>query len=219
MDDAGKQAALQRKARSEAILEKEGLPIHSGLPLIGLDEEVRPRSVEEIGYRALSLLPIAGRGCGLEPDAEAAMIENHDLHKHFSPAEQAYIKDPAPAEQTRVQFCWRFESAWVLLWALGYIDGGLAPPSAVCDVQRAYDLAFERPGAAFVAESKPLPFSDILDQADLAYRYHWAVRQLWLSGTGLPEQVNPSIVYERHYALTWLTEGGGASWDEVETDT
>lgn len=218
MDEEKSREASQRKARSEAILKSEGLPINPGLPVIGLDEGAGPRPLEEICYRALSLLPVAGRGCGLEPDDEAAMIENHDLRRHFTPAERAYIADPEPAEQARVQFCWRFESAWVLLWALGYVEEGLAPPRAVCDVQRAYDTAFSRPGAAFVKEARPLPFSDVLDQADLAYRTHWAVRQLWLTGEGLPEGVNPSIVYERHYALTWLTEGGVA-WDEVETDT
>lgn len=219
MANGKSQDALQRKARSEALLKNAGLPVNPGLPLLGLDEAVSPRPVEDICYRALSLLPIAGRGCGLEPEAEAEMIERHDLQKHFTPAEQAYIKDPSPADQTRVQFCWRFESAWALLWALGYIEEGLAPPSDVCDVQRAYELAYDRPGAAFVKDARPLPFPDLLDQADLAYRSHWAVRQLWLTGQGVPEQVNPSIVYERYYALTWLTEGAGAAWDDVETDT
>ena len=219
MDDEKMQEALQRKAGSEAILEKQGLPINPSLPLIGLDEQVMPRNVEQISYRALCLLPVAGRGCGLEPESEAAMIERHDLHKHFTPAERAYIKDPSPADQTRVQFCWRFEAAWILLWALGYIEEGLSPPKEVCDVQRAYELAFDRPGEQFVKDAKPVPFAEVLDQADLAYRYHWAVRQLWMAGEGPPEQVNTSIVYERHYALNWLVEGGGPEWDDVDTDT
>lgn len=218
MEDRKTQDAVRRKARSESLLETQGLPINRALPLIGIDEEVRPRSVEEIAYRALCLLPIAGRGCGLEPEAEAMMVENHGLGAYFTPAEQAYIKDSSPPGPIRVQFCWRFESAWVLLWALGYVEEGLAQPGEVCDVQRAYEMAADRPGERFLAEATPVAFTEVLEQADLAYRMHWALRQIWLNGEEPPDGFNPSIVYERDYALSWLTTADVA-WDEVETDT
>ncbi len=218
MEGQKTQDAIRRKARSESLLETQGLPINRALPLIGVDDGERPRQVEEIAYRALCLLPISGRGCGLEPEDEARMIQNHGLTAHFTPAEQAYIKDPSPPDPVRVQFCWHFESAWVLLWALGYVEEGLSPPKEVCDVHRAYQMAADRPGGDFLAEAKPVAFTEILDQADLAYRMHWAVRQSWMTGEDLPDDINPSIVYERNYALNWLIEPD-VNWDEVETDT
>lgn len=218
MDGETTQDAIRRKARSEGLLETQRLTINRALPLIGIDGEAKPRRVDEIAYRALCLLPIAGRGCGLEPDDEATMVANHDLGAHFTPAERAYITDPSPPDQIRVQFCWQFESAWVLLWALGYVEEGLSPPREVCDVHRAYQFAADRPGDRFLTDAKPIAFAEILDQADLAYRMHWAVRQAWMTGDEPPDDVNPSIVYERHYALNWLIEPDVA-WDEVETDT
>ncbi len=218
MENQKTQDAIRRKARSESLVESQGLPINKALPLIGIDVEAEPRSVREIAFRALCLLPISGRGCGLEPDDEAMMVENHGLTAHFTPAERAYINDPSPPEPIRVQFCWHFESAWVLLWALGYVEEGLAPPEEVCDVHRAYQFAADRPGERFLADAKPVAFAEILDQADLAYRMHWAVRQMWLTGQETPGVINPSIVYERNYALSWLTEPH-VSWDEVEVDT
>ncbi len=218
MEDQKTQDAIRRKARSESLLESQGLLINPGLPLIGIDDETAPRRPEEIAYRALCLLPIAGRGCGLEPDDEAAMVANHGLGAHFTPAERAYIKDPSTPDPVRVQFCWQFESAWVLLWALGYIEEGLSPPREVCDVHRAYEFAADRPGDRFLEDAKPVNFSEVLDQADLAYRMHWAVRQAWMTGADLPEDINPSIVYERNYALSWLIESD-VNWDDVQADT
>lgn len=218
MGDEKTQAAIKRKARSESLLDTQGFQINRGLPLIGVEGDEKSRSVEDVAYRALCLLPIAGRGCGLEPDDEATMVENHSLSTHFTPAERAYINDPSPPDPVRIQFCWQFESAWVLLWALGYIDEGLSPPKEVCDVHRAYEIAADRPGDSFLNEAKPIAFTDILDQADLAYRMHWAVRQAWLTGEELLDGLNPSIIYERHYALNWLIEPD-VDWDEVQTDT
>ena len=106
----------------------------------------------------------------------------------------------------------------MLLWALGYVEEGLSPPSEVCDVQRAYQTAADRPGERFLAEARPVAFTEVLDQADLAYRMHWALREIRINGEEPPDGFNPGIVYERDYALSWLTSANVA-WDEVETDT
>jgi hypothetical protein len=60
---------------------------------------------------------------------------------------------------------------------------------------------------------------EILDEADLIYRYHWATRGAELKGKSPPAGLDPGVVYERHYALNWLIGYMGQEWDDVSTDT
>ena len=64
-----------------------------------------------------------------------AAIEHLDLEAHFTPKERAFLKDPHPSIHDRSQFSWRYECAYTLLWALGYIDE-LKKPDSECDVPK-----------------------------------------------------------------------------------
>lgn len=213
------QEAVRRKERSESLLAEQGIPINRGLPKLPVASEVNPRPVEEIAYRVLCLLPIAGRGCGLDPADEKQIIDDYDLIDHFTPKERAYLNDPSPSEPTKINFNWRFEAAWVLLWALGYIDEELSKPTSICDVQRAYGIVFDRDREQFIADARPLPISKILDEADLIYRYNWATNEARLRGREAPSGLNNSVIVERHYALNWLVYDEFQDWDDVEIDT
>lgn len=35
----------------------------------------------------------------------------------------------------------------------------------------------------------------------------------------MPDDVEPGVVYERHYALNWLIGYMDQEWDEISTDT
>ena len=63
------------------------------------------------------------------------------------------------------------------------------------------------------------PLSDILDQADLIYRYHWAVVDARINGQDAPAGLNSGVVLERHYALNWLIGYFDQAWDDISTDT
>ena len=61
----------------------------------------------------------------------------------------------------------------------------------------------------------------ILDEADLIYRLHWAVRHADLNGRPIPLPLNRDMVMERHHALNWLIvpREEPYPWDEIPTDT
>lgn len=117
----------------------------------------------------------------------------------------------------RVQLSWRNEAAWVLLWALGHVDGQLGAPRQTCDVDVLTDIVIHTPDLDRHGLRRA---NDILNEADLIYRYHWAVRQAGIDGRDPPAGLNPGVVMERHHALNWLIGyDDGAEWDDVSTDT
>lgn len=212
------QEAQQRKARSEARLEREGVPVNRHLPMIESEAEIEPRRKEEIALRALCLLLVAVKGEGLEQDIVARIVDDYGLAPHFTPKENAFVADPEPSEHDRIQFCWRYEAAWVLLWALGYVDA-LEKPTHICDVGYAVEQMKERNTEAFIAEATLRPLADILDEADLIYRYHWAVVDARIKQQPAPAELMPGVTMERHYALNWLARYMGQLWDDISTDT
>jgi len=71
----------------------------------------------------------------------------------------------------------------------------------------------------FIEHSELRPIADILDQADLTYRYHWAVRNAQLKGQQIPAALDPGVTQERHHALNWLIGYKEQAWDLVTTGT
>jgi hypothetical protein len=210
--------ALERKERSEVLLKKEAVPINPYLPVIETVEEAKHRSVEEVAYRALALLVVSLKGEGLSQDMVDRLVKDYGLESHFSPSENAFIRDINPSKKDRVQFSWRYESAWVFLWALGYVEE-LNKPVAICDVTKAVEFMKKRSVSQFIKDSRLRSVSEILDQADLIYRYRWALVDARIKGDSPPSSLNPGVALERHYALNWLIGYADEDWDDVSTDT
>ena len=210
--------ATDRKLRSESILRAEGVPFIAWLPAIETADEALKRSKEEVALRTLCLSLVAAKAEGLEQDAVERVLESYGLRPHLSPKELAFVFDNAPSQHDRTQFIWRHEAAWTLLWALGLV-AQLGKPAQICDVEFAAEIVTERTVSEFIEDSKLRPIADILDQADLIYRYHWAVRNARIKGQQIPASLDPGVTEERHYALNWLIGYMGQAWDDVSTST
>jgi hypothetical protein len=218
MDQKTLPEALQRKARSETVLRAEGVPINRYLPVIETEGETRRRTREEVAQRALCLLVVAVKGEGLEQPIVERVASEYGLLRLFTPKERMFFESSSPSGHDRVQFAWRYEAAWALLWALGYVDA-LSRPAGICDVPRAVRTMQERTARTFVGDAKLRPLAEILDQADRIYRYHWAVVDARINGRPAPAGLEPGVVMERHHALNWLLGYMGQEWDDVTTDT
>lgn len=218
MTSSADNEALERKDRSMARLKSEGVPTIDHLPTIESEADFEPRSLEEVAYRAMSLLVVALKGEGLEQLTVDQLVEKYRLTEHFSPAENAFLADVSPSDHDRIQFSWRYEAACTLLWALGYIET-LGKPDTVCDVAGAVTMLHERTAEQFVADAKLRPVSEILDEADLIYRYHWAVVDARINGREAPAGLDPGVTLERHYTLNWLIRYMDQDWDDISTDT
>lgn len=211
--------ALQRKERSEKLLQAEGVPVNKSLPVIETEKEAKHRSKEEIAYRAAALLVVAMKSGGLEQPIVKTLIKDYGLDGYFTPKEKAFVHKASPSEQERIQFDWRYEDAWVLLWALGYVEK-LEKPTAACDVPRAVNFFMKaRNAKQFIAGAKLRSMREMLDQADRIYRYHWAVVDARVNGEKAPAALEPEVTMERHYAMNWLIGSMDQAWDDISTDT
>ncbi|RYD48086.1 MAG: DUF4272 domain-containing protein, partial [Verrucomicrobiaceae bacterium] len=95
----------------------------------------------------------------------------------------------------------------------------LPKPDGICDVPKLVGFIKDRDAAQFIKDAKLRPFPDIIDQADLIYRYHWATTDARVKNKPSPAKLEAGVVQERHYALNWLIGYMGQHWDDISTDT
>jgi hypothetical protein len=210
--------ALQRKEKSVTRLKLEGVPTIPHLPVIDDSKSAKTRTKEEIAQRTIAIAITAVKGEGVEQELVDRLVKKFGAEKFFSPEEATFIKNPKPSEKDRAKFSWRYECLWVGLWSLGYVET-LDRPGGICDVPRAVGFLRDRDTAQFIKDAKLRPLAEILDQADLIYRYHWAVVDARLKKQPAPARLEGGVVQERHYILNWLIGYMAQDWDDISTDT
>ena len=166
--------ANSRKARSIAILKAEKVPLIEHLPLIETAAESTRRTNEQVAMRAMALCVVAVKGEGVEQEIIDKIVDKYQLASAFTAKETKFISNPDPTQHDAFQFAWRYECYWVMLWALGYVDT-LERPDRICDVKLAVSFLREHGRDGFLKKANLRSQSEILDAADLIYRYHWAV--------------------------------------------
>lgn len=208
----------ERKARSEALLRARGVPINDWLPVIGEgDDDKRLRTPREVAERAVALYAVSVGAASEEHENAVAFLRERGLWDAASPKERAFLLNPQPEEQEVIDFTWRYQALHVLLWALGHVED-LPFPDETCALPL-QEFVLGIPIEDYVGRAALRPVDEILDATDLIYRCHWAVVEALLHGQEPAAGLQPDVVYERHYALNWLTRYGDAEWDDVSTDT
>ena len=216
---AAAEDAVERKEASIEWLEDMAVPVNQHLPPIQGEEETELRTPEEIAGRSLGLTLVALKGEGLEQEIVERVYRDLGLEGLLTPKEIAFYQDAEPEQQDRINFVWRYESLFVLLWSLGFADE-LGYPGSICDVQAVVKAVQSAGGVAgLLAKANPRSKTEILDEADRIYRLHWAVVDARLRGQSAPADLEAGVVYERHYALNWLIGYQGDAWDDISTDT
>lgn len=208
--------ALARKARIEGKLASLGIEVGASLPALICEKELALREADEIATRVQALLVCALRAescIASAPKPVAELLEKIPGAEHaLSPAELGYLANAAPTQHDSVQLLWRYEAAYLLLWALALVDELPYPPQP-CDAGECVRLLAE------VGKGKLRPAADILDMLDLHYRLHWAIRERRLKQQAELEGIDAGVVSERHHALNWLVRFQHAAWDDVDTPT
>lgn len=215
----------QRKQESILKLKTKAIPYIDWLPHIESSDDVIQRSAEHIAKRAIACLLMIQVACDLDRDQFDQETEDFivDLLNKFEVADELTVKEKnilnkSAAQQDIVNMIWKYEAYWVLLWALGIVDE-LKYPDEIADCDFAIEVVSRcRSLQEFMQQVKLRDIEEILDEADLIYRYDWACVDARLKQQNAPANLNASIVLERHGALNWLIQAD-ADWDNPDVST
>lgn len=211
--------ALERKERSIQFLKQKGVPTMEGLPAIEDSATSKIRPSKQIAERLIGCMICAVGGETGDKKLASQMINEFSAELILTPKEEKFLATGIDARQERIQFSWRYERIWVLLWALGYIER-LDYPPAICDMPKLVRLLKGKSVEQLIKEAKPRSQKELLDEADLIYRLNWAVVDERVNKkVSVPKEVEKGVVLERHAALNWLIGYLDQDWDEISTDT
>lgn len=210
--------AVARRDRSHTRLEAEKVPINRHLPVLEDSREALRRSPEEVAVRALALLAVSMKASGAPEEVWRGFTRDFGLEKNFTSEEADFMADPDPDDHDKQQLSWRLEAACTLLWAIGRLEK-LDRPEEECTANQVMPLVRNVDRAGFIAAAKLRPIGDILDQADLIYRYRWALVDIQVGGKPVPDWLSGDIAVERHHAFNWLVMNPAEDWDDVPLDT
>ncbi|PGZ88782.1 DUF4272 domain-containing protein [Bacillus sp. AFS029533] len=208
----------ERKLKSELQLKKLGIPINENLPLTELDSDVNVRTKEEIIDRIIALTIVSAKGMGASNGEIDEFIEVFKAFDLFTDEEKIFIEKKSPKQREFIQYSWKIECIWVLLWSINIIQE-LGIPTNTCDVDLVYETVLSSTKEDLIKKTSLRGTNEILDSLDFTYRSHWAVRDAQLNGSQIPSNFNEGVIYERHYTFNWLVNYMEEEWDAVSTDT
>jgi hypothetical protein len=210
--------ALERRRRSIAVMEAEGVPVNQWLPVIEAEAEARLPSTEEVAMRAVATLLVASKAVGLEQELIDEYVRDYRLAAWLSPDERRFLFEPDPSDEERATYSWRFEAAHVLFWSLGFVDQ-LDGPRDLIDPSTMQQIIKTGTRESLLAHAKLRPIGEVLDEADQIYRYRWALVDARINGRSPPAGLSDDVAMEWHQALNWLIRHDEEPWDEMSLDT
>ena len=210
--------AVERKQNTERLLNSLNIPFIEHLPLIEEEHEARIRTPQEIAQRILVLTYL--NYVTEEPedrDKVISFLKEQELWESVSDDEEELFSKEL-TDKEHINISWRSEGIWLLLWVIKKVDNIDFPKEEVSISQILEILPdFMTDTKGFVQSAIIRDVSEILDLSDLTYRLHWATRHTELNNLEALD-LNSSIIYERHYAINWVTYYED-NWDDITADT
>ncbi|MBP5580441.1 MAG: DUF4272 domain-containing protein [Ruminococcus sp.] len=214
----------ERKANSEKILTQKGVGFQEEIPPIKSADQVKLRSFDDICRRAIAALLSTQSAIELNDHNPEGMEKFKRLMVYFGVEEclnkyETLVMDNKASEQDLVNVVWEYESCWALFWALGLLDD-ITDATEICDCKTAIHFVSQCESLEdFKSQCSLRSIDEILDMADLYYRYDWAcehhdyIDSSWETG-GLDKD----IVYYRRLAIEWM-KSSTDDWFDMSLDT
>lgn len=206
--------ALKRRKVTTSYLNSLGLDVSKELAPVFGEEELILRSVDEVIDRSLALMLV-----GIQAEAFAENKPNDPKqfergcprgYAALTDKERSFINSESVDKQLLVNMFWRYESAMALQWAFGLqpklvISGKTSDRVDIVDK----GLSLFDTNRVFTVRSS----DEILSTFDLYHCLHWLVLTTKSDNKLLVNEVNRSVIRERHYALSWLIRFSNNQWD------
>lgn len=211
-----------RKEKSQDFLVNNKIQINKNLPAIASEERAQIRSVHDIATR-LTVMAVTSYVAFNAIDSDEALqyLEQHQLLANATPIELAFLNNPT--DELKQNETWKCECIWTLLWALTLVDE-LPHPKVMSDLNTVnpdHYLKYhdQKPEDYINSKTNCRSIAAILDAKDLYYRMHWTCVDARMSGIpadpSLENHLEAGVVYERLYALNWLTSETDEAWDDI----
>lgn len=182
------------------------------------ENEMKVRKPIEVAERILALLAVIGKVHQADDSRFVDWFDKNSIEQYLSNQESIFMNTKLPDQNVMRDFSWRAEALTSLLWGINLI-----PNMPVLNQEfNVYSIS----GVSEIINN-PIEFknniklradSELIEMENELYNQHWRVRDAQLFGKEMPSELNPSVVYERRYGLSWLI-GYGDDWDDVPTDT
>ncbi len=114
--------SIERKKRSIGILKQQKIPTIEHLPVIEDSKTSKIRTKRQIVERVIGCTIAAVAGETGDQELAKQLISEFSAKALITPGEQEFIFKNIDSQKDRIQFSWRYERVWVLLWSLGYIE-------------------------------------------------------------------------------------------------
>jgi hypothetical protein len=209
--------AEARKKRSIAVLKQRGVPFIEHLPMLEDESQVTLQTVEAIFRRARARTVYFMRGQfamdGVAIGEFRDRMHELDAWDDLTPEERLVTDAAELTQQNIIDSSWALESVAALTWVMG-LSPAMAWPTGLCDASEI--IACIRATKTH-AGLKLRAVGEILDEADLHYRLHWACRDAMLRGKAEPAGLSDSVIVERRKTLEWVL--ADEPWDDVDLST
>ena len=206
--------ASERKVSSVKKLASLGIALTDDLPALEEEAHVQPKTAQQIAKRILilSYLNCVVYDPSLQQEVMRFMIHER-LWDEVTAQEKALVHKPKLSEQEIAEIQWRSESIWLMLWALNKVKNLDLPKNEV-NTEEIFSLipGFFENTSDYISTAKLRPRSDILDEADFAFRLNWALRESAQRNQTLVG-INEGVARERYISLNWIL-GITTEWHE-----
>ncbi len=195
-----------------------GICIDERAPAVHGSNGSHSRTGSEVAARAIILHCVAAVGYGVDAPHVAEWLTSEGLWSSVSPKEQVLLSGGPVSERDRNAACWRQESEWTLLWAIGKVES-LGLPTRTCDTRRLVDEIMPALGdstAEFISTAELRSPGELLGEDDRAYTLHCLAIPAHRTKS-LPDDLLSPVLFERCYAFEWI--GDTCGWDDVTVDT
>lgn len=184
------------------------------------DQLDKIRNPQEVAKRALVLIGIFQAATGRDKESIIKILKNNSLWSEVSELERKFLETSDVESQfISMQYSWRSESVYILLWALDYFGFDEIPKNEknldkIGDLLKQDDFhkSIDIENAHFRS------FNEIYKILDEVYKLNWEIRDSYINKEEPQNNYHPSIIYEWHYSLSWLTKPN-EEWDSITTDT
>ena len=182
--------------------------------------ESQIRTPEEVTKRVVILLGIFQAATGRKKEDVINILKKNNLWEAISETERNFLLKPSDESKFEaMQFGWRSESAFILLWALKIVEKEEIP---VDETNLDLIVDFLKDNEYYkkidIENAHLRDSNEIFHLLETINIIHKELRDAAIHNKEPPNNYHPSIIYEWHYALNWLVRSN-EDWDDITTDT